>query len=1472
MKFRICRIHLALCLLVATSTLALPPAARAQAPNSPVGNHLVGTVLGTPETQAVGDARASADFFLVADFLFLPSGDIIIADRFENRLLRAGVDGIVRPWAGNGSLGSGGDGGAAADAGLASPVRLAADDTGNVYVAHASAATAGFLIRRISPLGIITKVVGGGSSGCPEIGSSAATAVLSELRGLAVTSEGIYFTVFGCPFVYRVGGDGLIANFAGAAPSDPNRLVFTEDTVAIPANRLSFGAIVDIAADRAGNLLVADSTARLIARITPAGVALRVAGPFPFPNGPREGPAMGIHLPALRSIAALADGSVLVGQAAAEVTGGREELGIVEANGSYRILFTTDGASNRPVATLGSDPIAPMLVRAATDGSYYFRDRRTGAVLRALSNGTVLPFLGAYPEPEQVTPNGTQPVFRVARSTKLVADTAGNLYLGARQRLYRLSADGALTHIAGNGSATLSPDGTPPLETGLGIADELDFDPFAIDGSGSLYWLTSARSVRKLSTAGVISTVLGGGSDPGPYDGKQAATLSVNSITQWAVSASGEIVFLTTGTTIGNRPSTVLWRVASTGTVSRVGGTASGVITPSLDGVPALEANLSGIERTSVSPGGTVFFTRFDGIFRIDNQGVIRQVSTGSATPLVDGGPTLSAPSLVGGILRPLADDQILVSAGVPMGLARYTLGGAVNVWRDGLSGKLRNDGALLKDDQFSDSTSLVVLPDGSLAWLEVHRNRTVVRRSFPVPNGCTYTTSANEIPVSGGNVLTQVTLTTGADCPWTVGSSANWLEILSPRFGKGTVTLNLRALANPSPSERTATLRVAGKEVLVRQGPTTSPNIFVVSPVSANVPPTGGSVEVTISASPGVQWQVALPGVPINIQGPSAGSGSNAFVLTLQALPANVTERTVVVSINDKTVTLRQVAPPVAVPITINSVPAGSKATIDLIERTLPYVAQWVPGSYHFLQAAAFTKVNDNTLIQFQTFGTADNSPQQVYITPPGAATLTAQYRTLYLLRARPLVQTLPSTVMPIVEFDGVSVPPSFVAQVTEDGAFAKWYPAGQTVRLFAPEEVGLRFVNFTGGLTTTENPVTVQMDAPATITANYATNIAQQTSVEIGGRPRWLFYGSDRRANPAQVAVALPTGGEPGELKSFVAYASPVDLPAWLTLRASNPAAPLTLEAGVDAAKAAQLPPPPFPSGYSAYVYLHRPGMRTAMFEARASLTDAAAGTQPRITMITDAGGFRQSVGDSIDNNLIVSPGMILTMFGVNLASANADASALPLPTVLGGISVEAAEAGSNTWTPQPLFFVSPNQVNFQLSPSLFPGDDGKEVRVRVRTGPATVSDSIWTLRLRNRSVSLFSADSSGGGAPAGFFVRVRPNQTQQRGNLFQCAHGVCTVPATAFGAADNDLFLELFGTGFREPGLPGNLRAFIGGRPADVAFAGPHPVFVGLDQLNIKVPRDIAKGQSLDLYVWVRNGSNPWIASNRLTVRFE
>ncbi len=52
---------------------------------------------------------------------------------------------------------------------------------------------------------------------------------------------------------------------------------------------------------------------------------------------------------------------------------------------------------------------------------------------------------------------------------------------------------------------------------------------------------------------------------------------------------------------------------------------------------------------------------------------------------------------------------------------------------------------------------------------------------------------------------------------------------------------------------------------------------------------------------------------------------------------------------------------------------------------------------------------------------------------------------------------------------------------------------------------------------------------------------------------------------------------------------------------------------------------------------------------------------------------------------------------------------------------------------------------------------------------------------------------------------------------------------------------MVLLLFGTGFR--GRSGAVRATIGGENAEVLFAGPQGDFVGLDQINVRLPRSLS-----------------------------
>jgi uncharacterized protein (TIGR03437 family) len=60
---------------------------------------------------------------------------------------------------------------------------------------------------------------------------------------------------------------------------------------------------------------------------------------------------------------------------------------------------------------------------------------------------------------------------------------------------------------------------------------------------------------------------------------------------------------------------------------------------------------------------------------------------------------------------------------------------------------------------------------------------------------------------------------------------------------------------------------------------------------------------------------------------------------------------------------------------------------------------------------------------------------------------------------------------------------------------------------------------------------------------------------------------------------------------------------------------------------------------------------------------------------------------------------------------------------------------------------------------------------------------------------------------------------------------------------GSADEQLFLILFGTGLRSRTSLSAVTASIGGVNADVSYAGPQNDFVGLDQINLLIPRTLA-----------------------------
>jgi uncharacterized protein (TIGR03437 family) len=193
------------------------------------------------------------------------------------------------------------------------------------------------------------------------------------------------------------------------------------------------------------------------------------------------------------------------------------------------------------------------------------------------------------------------------------------------------------------------------------------------------------------------------------------------------------------------------------------------------------------------------------------------------------------------------------------------------------------------------------------------------------------------------------------------------------------------------------------------------------------------------------------------------------------------------------------------------------------------------------------------------------------------------------------------------------------------------------------------------------------------------------------------------------------------------------------------------------------------------------------------------------------------------------------------------------LPLPTTLAGATVRLRD-GADREFPVPLFYVSPEQINFHLPSFIQPGQCSLSfvgANGFVFSAPITVADV---------APGLFAANADGRGAPAAFALRVKADGTRSAVPVVVFDQAQGRFGATPIdlgpdlGSASDQVFLILFGTGIRNRSALSAVTARIGGENAQVSYAGAQSEFIGLDQVNALLPRSLAGRGEVDVNLTV------------------
>ena len=549
---------------------------------------VVTTLLGRSFVDPDGTIFTQPKFYTPVSIALDSTGNLYVADSTDNTIRKITPAGVLTTLAGSSHEVGTADGTGAA-ARFTNPSGVATDIVGNVYVADTDHGT----IRKITPAGVVTtlteaNIIDG------ELVETGGVARFSRPLGVAVDRAGnVYVAEWGMQRIRKITPAGIVTTFAGTAG-----VIGSSDGTGPAA---SFAGPSGITTDANDNVYVADHGNQTIRKITPGGVVTTLAGTAGV-YGAADGIGAMAQFSSPDGIATDTNGNVYVADRDNQEIRKISPSGVVKTlAGAASIIGTADGigtaAQFSRISGLGINH----------NNNVYVVDTGNQTIRKITPTGEVTTFAGTAGIIGST--NGVGVAAQFSYPIGVAINSVGNLYVTSGCTIRMITPAGVVTTFAGTPEVCGSSDGVGEAARFISPAG------IAVDSVDNIYVADyGAHTIRKITPAGVATTLAGTAYTYGSIDGA-GTTAQFYDPSGIAVDLNGNVYVTDFG-------SSTIRKITPSGVVSTFAGTAykhgsrdglgaaarfdfpNGIAIDSVGNIYVADSGNETVRR--ITPGGTV--------------------------------------------------------------------------------------------------------------------------------------------------------------------------------------------------------------------------------------------------------------------------------------------------------------------------------------------------------------------------------------------------------------------------------------------------------------------------------------------------------------------------------------------------------------------------------------------------------------------------------------------------------------------------------------------------------------------------------------------------------------------------------------------------------------------------------------------------------------------------------------------------